>query len=349
MVGGLEALTDVRFAVGPMATDDASSLRTLVKAVLADEPWLRDPLVAEMPWREDAYEATKQLATAEGTQETQGKKQLVIGIAPTDGVLTPQPPVLRAVETVAAVLRAQGHVVIPFPPADPKTTEEAIELWGKAAYADLTYAHAQFRASGEPVDRLMPPAFDPEKIAQNPPLGADEVQKVNVRIRKYRTEYLRRWGETAHHPENTAGRAVDVVIMPVAPYSAVRIGGIRYIGEYFSCEQQQQWPVIVRARGFPSWFLETITDTVFFHIGYPLPVVLNDQSAAVLPVITTDKAIDVVRPLEVPEGIRDEYVRANKKIHQDCKFSSVRYLKQGWYLGPCMHAPAKDGEMKSCC
>lgn len=53
--------------------------------------------------------------------------------------------------------------------------------------------------------------------------------------------------------------------------------------------------------------------------GYPLPVVLNDQSAAVLPAITTDKAIDVVRPLEVPEGIRDEYVTANKKVHQDCK------------------------------
>lgn len=40
-----------------------------------------------------------------------------------------------------------------------------------------------------------------------------------------------------------------------------------------------------------------------------------------LPVITTDKAIDVVRPLEIPEGIREEYVTANKKVHQDCKFA----------------------------
>lgn len=39
-----------------------------------------------------------------------------------------------------------------------------------------------------------------------------------------------------------------------------------------------------------------------------------------LPVITTDKAIDAVRPLEVPEGIRDEYVTANKKVHQYCEF-----------------------------
>lgn len=55
--------------------------------------------------------------------------------------------------------------------------------------------------------------------------------------------------------------------------------------------------------------------------GYPLPVVLNDQSAAVLPVTTTDKAIDVVHPLEIPEGIKEEYVTANKKVHQDCKFA----------------------------
>lgn len=38
-----------------------------------------------------------------------------------------------------------------------------------------------------------------------------------------------------------------------------------------------------------------------------------------LPVITTDKDIDVVRPLEIPEGIREDYVTANKKVHQACK------------------------------
>lgn len=59
--------------------------------------------------------------------------------------------------------------------------------------------------------------------------------------------------------------------------------------------------------------------TLLLLSGYPLPVVLNDQSAAVLPVITTDKNIDVARPLEIPDGIRDEYVTANKKVHQDCK------------------------------
>jgi amidase len=205
-----------------MAVGDVAALRTLFKAVLADEPWLRDPLVAEMPWREDVYEATRKDAA---------RRQLVVGIAPTDGLVTPQPPILRAVETVASALRDAGHVVIPFSPRH-SDTKEAIDLWSAAAYADLTFAHVQFRASGEVVDPLMPPAFDPDKITQNAPLGTDEVQRVNVRIRKYREAYLRRWGETATYPGNTTGRPVDVMITPIAPYSAVRIGKVRYIGEY---------------------------------------------------------------------------------------------------------------------
>lgn len=207
-----------------MAMGDIRALRVLVQAVLADEPWLRDPLVAEMPWRGNVYETTRADARSGG-----GGKQLVIGIAPTDGLVTPQPPVLRAVETVAAALRKAGHVVIPFPAHGP-TTEEAIDLWSSAAYADLYFAHAQFRASGEIVDRLMPPAFDPDK-PESAPLGTGEVQKLNVRIRKFREEYLRRWGETARDPGNGTGRPVDVIITPVAPYSAARIGKIRYIGE----------------------------------------------------------------------------------------------------------------------
>lgn len=202
-----------------MAVGDVTSLRTLVTAVLADEPWLRDPLVAEMPWRGDLFETTKADARGDG-------KQLVIGVAPTDGLVTPQPPVLRAVETVATALRKAGHIVIPFSHGP---TEEAIDLWSSAAYADLSHAHAQFRASGEVVDRLMPPAFDPDK-PESSPLGTGEVQNLNVKIRKYREEYLRRWGETARDPGNPTGRPVDVIITPVAPYSAARIGKIRYIG-----------------------------------------------------------------------------------------------------------------------
>lgn len=211
-----------------MAMGDATSLRTLVTAVLADEPWLRDPLVAEMPWRGDVYEAARADALMGGKGAGGRQKQLVIGIAPTDGLVTPQPPVLRAIETVATALRKAGHVVIPF--SHGPTTEEAIDLWSSAAYADLSFAHAQFRASGETVDRLMPPAFDPDK-PESAPLGTGEVQKLNVRVRKYREEYLRRWGETARDPGNPTGRPVDVIITPVAPYSAARIGKIRYIGE----------------------------------------------------------------------------------------------------------------------
>lgn len=224
VVGGLESLTDVRFAVGPMAVGDVASLRVLVRAVLAAEPWLRDPVVAEIPWRQDIYETTLARARNGGGND---ERKLVVGLAPTDGLVTPQPPVLRAVETVATALRAAGHAVVPFSHGP---TAEAVDLWSSAAYADLSFAHAQFRASGETVDRLMPPAFDPDK-PESAPLSAGEVQKINVRIRKYREAYLRRWAEPESHPDNLTGRPVDVIITPIAPYSAARIGKIRYIGE----------------------------------------------------------------------------------------------------------------------
>lgn len=45
-----------------------------------------------------------------------------------------------------------------------------------------------------------------------------------------------------------------------------------------------------------------------------------------LPVITTDKDIDVVRPLAIPAGVTKEaYVTANRKVHQDCKFARPRF------------------------
>lgn len=232
VVGGLEALTDVRFAVGPMAVGDVRALRVATQAVLAAEPWLHDPLVAEMPWREDVYADTKARAVAASRRSAggggSGGGKLVVGVAASDGLVTPQPPVQRAVETVASALRAAGHTVIPF--EHRPGAEEAAELWGRAAYADLSFAHAQFRASGEPVDPLMPPAFDPDR-KEAAPLTAGEVQELNVRVRKYREVYLRHWGATAGHAENPTGRPVDVIVTPIAPYSAARIGKIRYAGK----------------------------------------------------------------------------------------------------------------------
>lgn len=118
VVGALESVTDVKFAVGPMTVGDVRGLGLAVRALLGDEPWTRDPLVVEMPWREDLY------ASIKGRAE-KGEK-LVFGVAKWDGVVVPQPNVTRAVETVEAILKKAGHQVVPFEPPHP---EKASELW----------------------------------------------------------------------------------------------------------------------------------------------------------------------------------------------------------------------------
>lgn len=51
--------------------------------------------------------------------------------------------------------------------------------------------------------------------------------------------------------------------------------------------------------------------------GYTYAVVLNDHTAAVLPILTTDKNIDVRGPMPTREG---SHATLNKAVYNDCKF-----------------------------
>lgn len=107
VVGGLESVTDVKFAVGPMVVGDVRGLAIATRTVLEGRPWEEDPLVVEMPWREEAYGAVRE-------RLRRGEK-LVFGLMRSDGVVVPQPPVTRAVETVEEILRRAGHEVSTTP------------------------------------------------------------------------------------------------------------------------------------------------------------------------------------------------------------------------------------------
>lgn len=77
----------------------------------------------------------------------------------------------------------------------------------------------------------MPRPFDASKNAEKTSLSTAEVQALNVRIRKYRAQYLAYWMGTATH--TTGGRPVDAVISPVAVVAAARRGRMRWAGECF--------------------------------------------------------------------------------------------------------------------
>ena len=95
--------------VGPIATS-VGSLRLMIKSILGQEPWLHDPLVAEIPWR-DAQEQTvlDLIKSGEGGQ-------LSFGVMYLDGEVHPQPPVRRAIEIVVKTVEKLGHKAIEWKP-----------------------------------------------------------------------------------------------------------------------------------------------------------------------------------------------------------------------------------------
>ena len=77
----------------------------LMQAILSRQPWIQDPKVVDLPWSSTRYEEVISRAHAGG---------LVFGIMLSDGVVTPHPPVLRALRELKARLESAGHEVLLF-------------------------------------------------------------------------------------------------------------------------------------------------------------------------------------------------------------------------------------------
>ncbi len=76
-----------------------STLRLVFKALLSTEPWLYDPYVLQVPFRDYLVEETSNLS---------------FGFVKDDGVVTPHPPISRALDNVEEAMLAAGHEVVLF-------------------------------------------------------------------------------------------------------------------------------------------------------------------------------------------------------------------------------------------
>lgn len=106
MANSMDGQNSVLSVVGPLA-HSVATLRLMVKSLLTLEPWLRDPLVVEIPWREDRE---REILDLIGAKDTQTPK-LAFGIMRHDQVVNPQPPIRRALDIVEKVLKNLGHEV----------------------------------------------------------------------------------------------------------------------------------------------------------------------------------------------------------------------------------------------
>lgn len=207
LANSMDGQNTILSVVGPLSRS-VPSLQMVVKAILSQQPWLHDPLVHEIPWRQ-SYE-----------DDVWGRK-LVFGILEHDGVCTPFPPVQRAIAMVAKAVRANGHRTIQWdPPSHRRGNDIGLASWFFDGGGD---AHKAFSLSGEP-----PSPQIAYKGAPDPEVGANKIAATNVAKREYQKEYMEYWNSTAD--ATGSGRPVDAIIMPSAPFPAARPERYRYYG-----------------------------------------------------------------------------------------------------------------------
>ena len=101
MANSMDGQNSVLSVVGPLS-HSVASLRLVVKALLAQQPWLHDPLCNEIPWRHVQEQQFADLVSS---------SKLAFGILMHDGAITPHPPVQRALDIVVETLKKRGHEV----------------------------------------------------------------------------------------------------------------------------------------------------------------------------------------------------------------------------------------------
>jgi amidase len=214
MANSMDGQNTILSVVGPISTSVAG-LRLSMKALLSQEPWNHDPLVHDMPWRDDIERQVQELIKSH-SPNTPG---LSFAIMKHDGVVAPHPPVLRALNMVEARLKELKYEVIEW---KPPSHYDAITLVGKVwSFDGGADCNGAFALSGEPIAKQV-------LIGNHEPLNATQIAAINVQKREYQKLYMDYWNSTA--AQTKTGRPVDAVICPLAPFTAARIEGFTYYG-----------------------------------------------------------------------------------------------------------------------
>lgn len=122
MANSMDGQNTILSVVGPLGTS-VGALKIVTKALLKRRPWEHDPLVVEMPWRDEQEQMILDLAKgAEG-------KRLSFGLMRSDGLVGLHPPVNRALDMVVEVVKKLGHEIVEWkPPSHKPMLDLAVSL-----------------------------------------------------------------------------------------------------------------------------------------------------------------------------------------------------------------------------
>lgn len=226
--GSHDGMDAVVGALGPLATS-ARDLALFCRVMLQYEPWLVEPPLLEMPWRQNVIDGV-------GIP-----KQLSIAIMWDDGVVTPHPPILDALKRTKEALIAAGHDVITWEPLD---HQEAWDLITRLYFLDGGEEYRE-TLKGEPVV--------PQSewiLSQVPndgkPFTIAETFKLNLARETFRARVAAHWNQTVRR--TSTGRPVDAVLCPAAPTLAPPHDTTRWWG-YTSYWNLMDYPAVVFPTG----------------------------------------------------------------------------------------------------
>ncbi|KAH9832442.1 Amidase enzyme [Teratosphaeria destructans] len=207
VANSMEGQQIVPSVIGPMA-HTIEDLRLLFKTVLQLEPWTGDPSCLPIPWQSSAEsEARRKIAA----------KTLTLGILRSDGVVRPHPPVSRAMDEAAALLRANGIRLIDWHP--PPHTEAFQILWSTFALDSGTEIHTHLQRSHEPPIPELAISYG-SSPAHLPPRTLHDAWALQTRKQAFQRRYNDYWRSTG----------VDAVLGPVRRARRIGPGRGRYFG-----------------------------------------------------------------------------------------------------------------------
>ena len=213
---GRHSLTAELGALGPIATS-ARDLALFCRVMLQYKPWLVEPPLLEMPWKQDVVEGTDI------------PEKLSIAILWDDGVVLPHPPILHALKRVKDALVAAGHEVIAWQPV---SHQEAWDLIVSVqvdvrCYRTFLSSACQcklyFLDGGEEYRATLkndPPVAQTQWIMsrvpnRGAPFSIADTFRLNLEREAFRAKIMHHWNAT--ETRTTAGRPVDAIVAPVAP------------------------------------------------------------------------------------------------------------------------------------
>ncbi|KAI0545306.1 amidase [Xylaria curta] len=188
--------------IGPLSTS-LEGISLFVKTVLSARPWLVEPSLVAIPWREEEIKKRE--------------RKLRVGVIWDDGVVRPHPPIMAALSRVVEKLRESGEVEV----VDWECWKHdlAWEIIAKLYFCDGGAEEKEAIAmSGEP---WMP--LSKWILLDNPHVQHHTIPtlwQAHQERDTYRTSYAALWNE----------RGVDVILCPAGPGVAPKLETSRYWG-----------------------------------------------------------------------------------------------------------------------